>query len=185
MDQSLKNAFIILFVIGITFFYALYQKKKIVNLYNSDNTPLMVEKLPHFNLKLLGSEKTISSESIHDDGSRFFVVHFWGTWCAPCLPEFPQFLQFAKKFLKDPNVKFLAVAVRDKKGDVEKFIKKLGTLPPNVYLAVDGDGKAMSSFGTVKVPETHYYLQKRSVKRFIGPQEWGRDYFVQSLKSFL
>ena len=43
----------------------------------------------------------------------------------------------------------------------------------------------MNSFGTVKVPETHIYFQRRSAKRLIGPQRWQNTYFAHELRQLL
>ena len=145
----------------------------------------MVQMLPSFEVESFPSGKKISSENIHDDHHELLVVHFWGTWCPPCIPEFPKLLQFARELSKDSRIKFLAVSVMDKWSDVEKFMKKFKNLPTNFHLVLDQKGATMSSFGTVKVPETHYYLKKRSAKRFIGPQEWQNPFFLQELRKLL
>ena len=185
MNSSLRNALIILLVLVLTFVYAFYQKQKIIGLYNAGNSVLVVKMLPSFEVESFSSGKKITSENIHADGHELLVVHFWGTWCPPCIPEFPELLQFARQLAKDSRIKFLVVAVRDQRPDVEKFVKKFNNLPPNFYLALDQKGETMNSFGTVKVPETHYYFKKRSAKRFIGPQKWQNSYFLDELKKLL
>ena len=185
MNSSLQNILIISFVLALTFLYAVYQKQKIMGLYDQENNVLMVQMLPSFELESFSSGEKITFESIHTDNHELLVVHFWGTWCPPCIPEFPKLLEFARKLAKDSRIKFLAIAVRDQLADVKKFMKRFKNLPPNFHLALDKKGEAMNSFGTVKVPETHYYFKKRSAKRFIGPQKWENTFFLQELQKLL
>ena len=185
MYRSILNILIILLVLAITLIYATYQKRKIHQLTTASNDTLMVEALPSFELESFPDRDKITADLLHREGAKLLVVHFWGTWCAPCLPEFPQILEFARQFTGDSRVQFLLVAVRDKRSYVAKFIDKMGAIPDNVLLGLDPKGNAMSSFGTVKVPETYYYFKRRSAKRFIGPQEWKNDYFTHELKKLL
>ena len=181
MNSSLKNALVILSVLAVTFCYALWQARRPSRLYGSDAPPLMLEMLPSFELESVSGEK-LTMENVHADGIQLLVVHFWGTWCPPCVPEFPQLLQFAERFTGDDRVKFLLVAVRDKREDVEKFVEKFGNLPQNIRLVLDREGTAMTSFGTVKVPETHYYLERRSAQRLIGPPKMAECLLFSRIK---
>ena len=185
VDSSLKNAAIISLVLFLTFSYALLQKHQITSLSGEEGKNLMVKTLPSFKVHSLSSGQDITSEGLGEKGQGVLVIHFWATWCAPCLTEFPELVKLASRFHHNPEVQFFLTAVRDKKADVEKFVKKFGPFPPNVHLALDPEGQMMNSFGTVKVPETHYYLKKRSIKRLIGPQEWDNPYFYDQLKGFV
>ena len=186
MNNSLKNTLIIFSLSGLALFYAMCRRQKITPLHSSDTSPLMVKMLPPFELKTFFPEHSpLTPEALLRDGTQLLVVHFWGTWCPPCLPEFPQLLEFARKFPPESQVKFLLVAVRDSRMAVKKFITKFGLLPSNIIIALDTEGKVMTHFGTVKVPETHYYLKRRSAKRFIGSQGWANPYYSQELRKLL
>jgi thiol-disulfide isomerase/thioredoxin len=53
--------------------------------------------------------------------SKWVVVNFWATWCAPCLKEIPDFNAFAKKH---PNVQFIGLAYEEiERADMQAFLK--------------------------------------------------------------
>lgn len=182
-QNSLKNLSIIILVLGLTLAYSIYEREKVVHLYNSDDKVLMVEKLPEFTFENLEGEKLTSIEL--EKSTDLLILHFWGTWCPPCIPEFPEFLKYAGKFEKMKKVKFVVVAVNDTKEAVKKFLRSTPVIPKNVVLAIDPKGEGMNSFGTVKVPETHYYLNGKSTKRFLGPQEWKNEFYDKFVKDVI
>lgn len=182
-NNSLKNLFIIIAVLAITAGYSYWERDKVIDLYNLDDNVLMVEKLPEFKFQDLEGNEILSSTL--KEISPLLVIHFWGTWCPPCIPEFPEFIDYAEKMKKEDNVKFVVVAVNDKVEAVKRFIKRTPNISENVLIAVDPQGKGMEAFGTVKVPETHVYLNGRSAKRFLGPQKWQNEYYLKFLKDLI
>ena len=182
MGKPFQNTLIILSVLALAFLYAHYQRQRVMDLQDSSDGVLMVSMLPKFSLELLDAGDRITDEGLHADGVQLLVVHFWATWCPPCLPEVPELLQFARHFADNPQIKFLLIAVRDERAKIRKWLKKMGKIPPNVFLALDSEGGVMTAFGTVKVPETHYYFKRRSIKRLIGPQNWQNTYFSQEIE---
>ena len=184
MTRSLKNALVVGGVLALTLLYAIYRKQQVTQLFHGEDT-LAVKRLPEVELATLARGEKLLTKTIHSDQSELLVVHFWATWCPPCLGEFPELLQLARIFAHNPRIKFLAVAVRDQRQEVVKWVKKFGQIPKNFHLTLDPQGQAMSSFGTVKVPETHIYFKRRSVKRLIGPQRWQNTYFAHDLRQLL
>ncbi len=144
----------------------------------------ILTRLPDFDFKDLKTAQTLRSDSFLNSSSNGLFVHFWGTWCAPCAVEFPQLLKFAGS-LEGSSVKFLLIAINDQKSDLEKFLKKYGTLPSNISIGMD-DGGSMDLFGTSKVPETYLFDSgKNLVNKFIGPQNWEDVHFLERTKKDL
>ena len=182
-NNSIKNISIILGVLAITLAYSVYERNKVIDLYNLDDKVLMVSELPDFKFQSLQGEPILASDL--KNKAPMLVIHFWGTWCPPCIPEFPEFIQLTQKLASEERVTFLIVAVNDEVPAVKKFLKRTPGIKDNVVLAVDPDSSGMNSFGTVKVPETHVYLQGKSVKRWLGPQEWQNQYYEKYISDLL
>lgn len=187
LHPSLKNLFIILTVLALTYLLARYEYSKVSSLYTSPaaNEELMVESMPNFSFTDMKTGSRLTSQGLTQQGKNVVLVHFWGTWCAPCLPEFPEMVKFSRQFGEKRNVVFLLVAVNDDERKVKKFVKKYGELPSNVIIALDPKGQGMTAFGTVKVPETYVYKDQKSAKRFVGPQEWLKPYYAQEMKKLI
>ncbi|WP_127718334.1 TlpA disulfide reductase family protein [Halobacteriovorax sp. HLS] len=174
---------IISLVIGLTLSYSMYEKKKFSSMLNVGESSPILQTMPSFQIDLVLSEGKVSQEDFKSSKATF--VHFWGTWCAPCEHEFPDFLKFAKKFESD-NVKFLLLAVNDDNKKIKKFLKRFKDLPSNVVIAHDSTGVSMTTFGTVKVPETYLFDSSfRNLKKFIGPQSWGMEAFAPRVRRLI
>ncbi len=182
MRLIIKNLLIILIVFAFTFAIAFYERSKVADFYYSADEDLMVAELPPFEFRSLESNEIITKESYSPETA--LMIHFWGTWCGPCIPELPQIIRLAER-LEDKNIKFLLIAVNDKRTDVEKFLTRFKNLPSNIVVLLDIEGSGMTSFGTVKVPESYLYMQRKSAKRYIGPQEWDKPYYFTQLSKIL
>ncbi len=183
-NKSIKNFSIIIAVLAVTLLYSIYERNKVIDLYNTGGDDvIMVNNLPNFTFTDLEGNEVRAS--VLKEETPLLVIHFWGTWCPPCIPEFPEFIQLTQKMASEKRVKFLVVAVNDQVEAVEKFLKKTPGIKDNVILAVDPESKGMNLFGTVKVPETHVYLQGKSVKRWLGPQKWQNNYYFKYISDIL
>ena len=171
------------FILGLTLAYSLYYKRQYRHFFES-GTGLVLKKLPEFSLKDFFSEKRVTSESIFAHGAKFSMVHFWATWCVPCEAELPAFINLAKKF---ERIAFVLIAVNDDGKKIDKFFKRFGKLPPNVYLAHDKDAKVSTRFGTIKLPETYLFALKgrRHINKYVGAQEWEKESIEIRLKFYL
>lgn len=157
----MKINFLILFVLititlGITFL-------------TGENTPQKnsAGNAPGFSYTTLDNKKGKLSQ--HKD--RIVVLHFWATWCAPCLVEFPTLIDLAKN--KD-NITVLAIAVKDQKEDIERFLIKTGkNIPENMIIAQDKNKKISEKlFGTFKLPETYVITGGNTIsEKVVGPQK--------------
>ena len=136
MTRSLKNALVVGGVLTLALLYAIYRKQQVMQLFHGADT-LVVKLLPEVELEMLAGGEKLFTKTIHSDESELLVVHFWATWCPPCLGEFPELLQLARTFAHNPQIKFLAVAVRDQRQEVVKWVKRFGQIPKNFHLTLD------------------------------------------------
>ena len=178
-----SKVLVISMVLGLTLAYSLYEKKKFSAFMNVGDEAPILQTMPSFKLDNVFSDADITEKDFKDSKATF--VHFWGTWCAPCEHEFPAFLKFAKKF-ENKNVKFLLLAINDDNKKIKKFLKRFKELPTNVVIAHDKDSTSMTTFGTVKVPETYLFDSSfKNLKKFIGPQDWGMESFAPRVERLI
>lgn len=176
----LSKTAIILSVIILTYFYALWEKQKYYSHEDNYSASLVLKDLPSFTAYSLDNQK-ISVNSTSLVGTRGVFIHLWGTWCGPCEHEMPEFLAFAEK-AKSKGVKFYLIAVGDEINNVKKFLKKFPNIPDNVTIAMDLDNSVMDLFGTLKVPETFLFNSEgKHINKFVGPQEWSQDSYLSRL----
>ncbi|MGZ3789058.1 MAG: TlpA family protein disulfide reductase [Bacteriovorax sp.] len=177
-----KLAFIFL-VLGLTFFYAQYEKKKYYSFGDNLSNELVLKKLPDFSSVEISSGKAVNSYD-YLKGSNGLFVHIWGTWCGPCEKEMPEFLKYAQS-VEAKNVKFLLVAVNDDEVKIKKFMGRF-SLPKNVLVVMDRENKVMDLFGTLKVPESFLFDSTgKHINKFIGPQEWAQESYKTRLDFWL
>lgn len=141
-------------------------------------------KLPEFQSTDVLSGAPYSKKSFVNGVTKAVFIHFWATWCGPCEAEFPEFIRFAKKWENKP-VQFIAFAVNDKEMAIKKYLKKFGPLPKNMAILLDPDQLSLK-FGTIKLPETFLMDgQGNYDSKYIGPQNWGADYYSQQIEQLL
>lgn len=95
--------------------------------------------VPAFNLALMdgtyrGSD-LISDETFRGAG---YLLHFWGTWCAPCVAEMPKLHALWQKH-GGTEFQILSLAKRDSPETVQRFRKELFSMP---WLHVVLEGEA-------------------------------------------
>lgn len=176
--------FLILFIVAGTFLYSVYQKDKYMSFISVTNE-MILQEVPDVKLESVYTKEEVSTKELLGKSENGIVFHFWGTWCAPCEVELPSFIELARNY-EDKKIKFVLIAINDKIGKIKKFLKRIKNLPKNVIVTIDNNGKSLSDFGTLKVPETFIFKGSgKALKKFVGPQEWGsayyKDYFNQVL----
>ncbi|MBD3223192.1 MAG: redoxin domain-containing protein [Caldithrix sp.] len=77
------------------------------------------KKMPDFSVKTLDG-KTITLGELK---GNYVIINWWATSCGPCYAEIPLLNQVVKKFKKNHNVKFLAIA-RNKASEVISFLEE-------------------------------------------------------------
>ena len=157
MQKIIKSIIVFLFIFVLLVFYNSLNRE--IN-YSTDY--LIGNKLAKINLKGFDDNKIYTSEDFKK--SRYTLINFWASWCAPCRIEHPYLMQLSK----EKNLKILGVNFKDKKINALKFLNDLGN--PYYYLTKDSNGKQSVTFGIYGIPESILINSELIViKKFIGP----------------
>ena len=157
MQKIIKSIIVLLFIFVLLVFYnSLYRETN----YSTDY--LVGNKLAKINLKSFDDNKIYTSEDFKK--SRYTLINFWASWCAPCRIEHPYLMQLSK----EKNLKILGVNFKDKKINASKFLNELGN--PYYYMSKDTTGKQSVNFGIYGIPESILINNETIVlKKFVGP----------------
>ena len=157
MQKIIKSIVVFLFIFVLLVFYNSLNRET-----NYRTDYLVGNKLAKINLKSFDNNKIYTSEDFKK--SRYILINFWASWCAPCRVEHPYLMQLSK----EKNIKILGVNFKDKKINALKFLNELGN--PYFYMAKDTTGKQSVNFGIYGIPESILINNESIVlKKFIGP----------------
>ena len=157
MQKIIKSIIVFLFIFVLLVFYNSLNRET-----NYSTDYLVGNKLEKINLKSFDDDKIYTSEDFKK--SRYTLINFWASWCAPCRIEHPYLMQLSK----EKNLKILGVNFKDKKINALKFLNDLGN--PYYYLTTDSNGKQSVTFGIYGIPESILINSELIViKKFIGP----------------
>ena len=157
MQKIIKSIIVFLFIFVLLVFYNSLNRET-----NYSTDYLVGNKLANINLKSFDDNKIYTSEDIQK--SRYTLINFWASWCAPCRIEHPYLMQLSK----EKNLKILGVNFKDKKINASKFLNELGN--PYYYMAKDTSGKQSVNFGIYGIPESILINNETIVlKKFVGP----------------
>ena len=157
MQKIIKSIIVFLFIFVLLVFYNSLNRET-----NYSTDYLVGNKLANINLKSFDDNKIYTSEDIKK--SRYTLINFWASWCAPCRVEHPYLMQLSK----EKNLKILGVNFKDKKINASKFLNELGN--PYYYIAKDNSGKQSVNFGIYGIPESILINNEKIVlKKFVGP----------------
>ena len=157
MQKIIKSIIVFLFIFVLLVFYNSLNRET-----NYSTDYLVGNKLEKINLKSFDDDKIYTSEDFKK--SRYTLINFWASWCAPCRIEHPYLMQLAK----EKNLKILGVNFKDKKINALKFLNDLGN--PYYYLTKVSNGKQSVTFGIYGIPESILINSDSIViKKFIGP----------------
>ena len=157
MQKIIKAIIVFLFIFVLLVFYNSLNRET-----NYSTDYLVGNKLTNINLKSFDDNKIYTSEDIQK--SRYTLINFWASWCAPCRIEHPYLMQLSK----EKNLKILGVNFKDKKINASKFLNELGN--PYYYMAKDTTGKQSVNFGIYGIPESILIDNETIVlKKFVGP----------------
>ena len=157
MQKIIKSIIVFLFIFVLLVFYNSLNRE---TSYSTDY--LVGNKLAKINLKSFDDNKIYTSEDFKK--SRYTLINFWASWCAPCRIEHPYLMQLSK----EKNLKILGVNFKDKKINASKFLNELGN--PYYYMTKDITGKQSVNFGIYGIPESILINNETIVlKKFVGP----------------
>ena len=157
MQKIIKSIIVFLFIFVLLVFYNSLNRET-----NYSTDYLIGNKLAKINLKGFDDNKIYTSEDFKK--SRYTLINFWASWCAPCRIEHPYLMQLSK----EKNLKILGVNFKDKKMNALKFLNELGN--PYFYMAKDTTGKQSVNFGIYGIPESILIDNETIVlKKFVGP----------------
>ena len=157
MQKIIKSIIVFLFIFVLLVFYNSLNRET-----NYSTDYLVGNKLANINLKSFDGNKIFTSEDLKK--SRYTLINFWASWCAPCRVEHPYLMQLSK----EKNLKILGVNFKDKKINASRFLNELGN--PYYYMAKDNSGKQSVNFGIYGIPESILINNETIVlKKFVGP----------------
>jgi cytochrome c biogenesis protein CcmG, thiol:disulfide interchange protein DsbE len=180
----LNRIIVILAIIAATVGYTVYQKRSLKTQLETKSEAILAQ-MPQGMFETLDG-KPFDPHSFYNEKVGLLVVHYWGTWCGPCEAELPDLLALIKRFEGQPEVKFLLVAVNDEKVKIEKHLKTLVIPKSSITWVMDNRNTHRDIYGTTRVPETYVFSSdKRTLKKYTGPQEWNKPMFFQTFDEFL
>ena len=157
MQKIIKSIIVFLFIFVLLVFYNSLNRET-----NYSTDYLVGNKLANINLKSFDDNKIYTNEDFKK--SRYTLINFWASWCAPCRVEHPYLMQLSK----EKNLKILGVNFKDKKINASKFLDELGN--PYYYMTKDTTGKQSVNFGIYGIPESILINNETIVlKKFVGP----------------
>lgn len=102
--------------------------------------------LPDFELEGLNADNPgLAASDLRRGGP--VLVNLFGSWCVPCRLEAPQIAQ-----LVEGGAVVHAIAIRDERPDVERFLTENGD--PFARIGLDPRGRMQIELGASGVPET-------------------------------
>ena len=113
--------------------------------------------LPEFALPAAASGRPGVSRADFSTGKPR-LLNIFASWCVPCAAESPQLLELARS-----GVEIDGVAIRDARGDVDRFLGRWGN--PYRRIGLDARSALQLSLGSSGVPET-FVIDGKGVIRY-------------------
>lgn len=99
---------------------------------------------PDFTLKSVDGRE-ISLSKLED---KIVILDFWATWCGPCQAVTPRLESMYKEF-KDKGLEVIQIAIKDKEGDIKKYLETHKSIFPLVH---DKDNKLRHDYNIEFIP---------------------------------
>ena len=107
---------------------------------------LVGKTLPAFTLPAAASDRPgLSSSQLATGKPR--LLNIFASWCLPCAAEAPQLLALAQE-----GVEIDAIAIRDARPDVDRFLTRYGN--PYARIGLDARSSVQMALGSSGVPES-------------------------------
>jgi cytochrome c biogenesis protein CcmG/thiol:disulfide interchange protein DsbE len=104
------------------------------------------KRLPAFTLPAAASDRPALASADLATGKPH-LLNIFASWCVPCAAEAPQLMA-----LKRAGVEIDAIAIRDARGDVDRFLGRWGN--PYRRIGLDARSAVQLAIGSSGVPET-------------------------------
>ncbi len=152
---------IILLILFLSFcFFVLFKSLQGSSIYVPEKK--QDKQLSEFVSEDLFNNQKITSEEIFQ-GSDYYLLNIWASWCAPCRKEHPQLMELAK----NSSIKLIGLNYKDDPKKAKDFLVKLGN--PFSIIITDKTGIISIEFGGYGIPETFLINKDRKIiKTFIG-----------------
>ena len=158
----MKNKILIIsLILFLSFcFFVLFKSLQNSNIYVPEKK--QDRQLSEFVSEDLFNKKKITSQELFQ-GSEYYVLNIWASWCAPCRKEHPQLMKLAN----NSSIKLIGLNYKDDPKKAKKFLKNLGN--PFSIILVDKSGVLSIEFGGYGIPETFLINKdKKIIRTFIG-----------------
>ena len=157
MQKVIRSIIVLLFIFVLLVFYNSLNRET-----NYSTDYLVGNKLTKINLKSFDDNKIFTSEDFKK--SRYTLINFWASWCAPCRIEHPILMKLSQK----KNLMLLGINFKDKEPQAKTFLSELGN--PYDLLAKDKNGKHSVKFGIYGIPESILINKElKIIQKFVGP----------------
>lgn len=107
---------------------------------------LVGQPLPAFSLPAAASDRPALASAQFASGKPR-LLNIFASWCVPCAAEAPQLMA-----LKQAGVEIDAIAIRDARPDVDRFLARYGN--PYTRIGLDARSAVQMALGSSGVPET-------------------------------
>ncbi len=120
--------------------------------------------------------------SLADYEGKVVLLNFWATWCPPCIQEMPSLNRTYERF-RENGLVVLGVSVDEDADEYSRFLQDAAVTFPTVR---DPDRRVSTRYGTMKYPESYLISRRgRVLRKYIGPEDWGRPEIANYLRSVL
>jgi peroxiredoxin/protocatechuate 3,4-dioxygenase beta subunit len=111
--------------------------------------PLQVgDRAPDFSMKTLAGQEL----KLADFRSKYVLLDFWASWCAPCLAEMPNLLAIKNQFAQDQRFVVIGVSLDDRPANAAASVKALKLSWLQGFAGPDSP--VVSAYGATAIPAT-------------------------------
>lgn len=118
------------------------------------------------NIQLENNEGTL--KFIDNQNSKYHLVVFWASWCAPCRKEIPELKKIYTNY-KNQGLKITSISLDDNRENWMNALQK-EQMPWEQFIAIDSTRKFMDEHYNIKtIPKAYLYnKQKELIEKFEG-----------------
>lgn len=153
----MKNALLWVPLVVFAIFVGLFASGMLKPDDRTINSRMVGKPLPDFVLPAAASDRP-GLASREFAGGQPRLLNVFASWCVPCAAEAPQLMA-----LKAQGVQIDAVAIRDARADVDRFLTRWGN--PYAKIGLDARSMVQMEIGSSGVPET-FVIDGRGIIRY-------------------